>query len=101
MSKSSAPQATPKPNVGEVKPKTNTADANQRSIFISAMLDMSWQLAVVVLVPIIGGFELDKHFKTSPLLLIIGFVVAMGGVFVVLKRMLAELNQHFLAGGKR
>ncbi len=61
-------------------------------LFIGGVLDMSWQLAIVVLVPIIGGYELDKHFHTSPDLIIIGFVVAMLGTFVVIKRMFLEYS---------
>lgn len=51
-----------------------------------AVTGMSWQLAVVVLVPIVGGFELDKAFATSPLLLIIGFIVAMAGFTLIVRR---------------
>jgi F0F1-type ATP synthase assembly protein I len=53
---------------------------------MAAVLDMSWQLAVVVLVPIVGGFELDKAFTTSPLLFIIGFIVAMTGFTLIVRR---------------
>lgn len=51
-----------------------------------AVLGMSWQLAVVVLVPIVGGFELDKAFATSPLLVIVGFIVAMAGFTLIVRR---------------
>ena len=51
-------------------------------------MGMSWQLAVVVLVPIVGGYELDKAFATSPLLVIVGFIIAMAGVGLVVKRQL-------------
>ncbi len=42
--------------------------------FLIAALSMSWQLAIVVLVPIIGGFELDKILGTVPVLTMIGFL---------------------------
>lgn len=51
-----------------------------------AVLGMSWQLAVVVLVPIVGGFELDKAFATSPLLLIVGFIIAMVSFTLIVRR---------------
>jgi hypothetical protein len=92
MSISSAPKSTPKPNKGEVKPSINI---DPRSVFFSAVIDMSWQLAIVVLIPIVGGYELDNHFKIMNLGIILGFVLAIAGVIVVLRRMLAELNQHF------
>lgn len=90
MSKRSAPKATPTPVKSEVKPKTS---ASQKAVFFGAALDMSWQLAVVVLVPIVGGFELDRHLHTSPFLTILGFVLAMLGTFVVMRRMLIQYSQ--------
>lgn len=52
---------------------------------------MSWRLAIVVLVPIIGGFELDKRWHTTPAFLILGFLMAGGGMALVLKQI---LNQY-------
>lgn len=59
------------------------------SLFFSMGLDMSWRLALSVLVPIIGGAELDKHFNSSPLLLIIGFALAIVFTIVTIRRTLA------------
>lgn len=53
--------------------------------------DMSWQLALVVLVPIVGGHELDKHFNLSPTLTIVGFILAMIGSSLVLWRQLQRV----------
>lgn len=69
--------------------KTN----NPSAIFVGMALDMSWRLAIVVLVPIIGGFELDQRLKTSPLLTITGFVLAIAGMAIVLWQMLQTVNQ--------
>lgn len=55
-------------------------------------LDMSWRLAVVVIVPIVGGYELDQRLHSSPWLTIAGFVVAGVGMAAVLRRMLNEVN---------
>ena len=49
-------------------------------------LDMSWRLAIAVLVPIIGGFELDSHIGTTPALTVVGFIIAMIGFGLVLWR---------------
>ncbi len=54
---------------------------------------MSWRLAVVVLVPIIGGFKLDQHLHMTPLLTITGFLLAMAGMAIVLIRMLQEVKE--------
>ena len=56
-------------------------------------LDMSWRLALVVWVPIIGGFELDKRWSTTPLLTIVGIVVATAGVALVMRRTLQVANK--------
>jgi F0F1-type ATP synthase assembly protein I len=65
------------------------------TLFVIAAMDMSWRLAIAVLVPIIGGFELDKHLGSTPVLTIIGFIVAMAGLFVVLKRTTMLANEKF------
>ncbi|HET7827719.1 MAG TPA: hypothetical protein VFK97_02530, partial [Candidatus Saccharimonadales bacterium] len=52
-------------------------------------------LAIVVLLPIIGGFELDKHWRITPALTIVGFLLAMAGLFFTLKRSLAIANDKF------
>lgn len=45
--------------------------------FIGAALTLSWRLAVTVLVPLIGGIELDKRFDSSPSYTITGFMLAI------------------------
>lgn len=75
-----------KTKVTENKPK------NQTSVFISSALDMSWRLAIVVLVPIIGGYELDKRLDMTPLLTIVGFILAMIGMALVCWRTLRVAN---------
>ncbi len=68
------------------EPNKNTA----LRLFAVAVMDMSWQLALVVLIPIIGGYELDRHLNTTPWLLVLGFILASAGTYVVMKRMLSE-----------
>lgn len=58
----------------------------QKGLFLSMALNMTWQLAIVVLVPIVGGYEIDQHVATSPLWTIVGFVIAVSGVAIVLRR---------------
>ena len=54
---------------------------------------MSWRLAIAVLLPIIGGFELDRRLNTSPWLSIAGFALAIAGVLIVIKQMLQQVGQ--------
>ena len=66
-------------------------------MFVLAVLDMSWQLAIVVLIPLIGGFELDKHLHTAPVLSIVGFLLAMVGTYAVIKKMYVQYSQRGVA----
>lgn len=61
-------------------------------VFVSMALDMSWRLAIAVLVPIIGGFKLDEALGTTPLLTIVGFLLAMGGMALVMWQTLQAAN---------
>ncbi len=93
MNQTKAPESTPSPKLSaKATPNEATNTDNPTSVFISAALDMSWRLAVVVLVPIIGGFQLDKRLHMTPLLTITGFLLAMGGMAVVLMRMLQQVK---------
>jgi F0F1-type ATP synthase assembly protein I len=66
--------------------------AANRQMFLSAVTDMSWQLAIVVLVPVIGGYELDQAINTFPAFLIIGLIIAMFGTAAVLRRQLQKFG---------
>lgn len=68
-----------------------------QTVFVGMAIDMSWRLAVVVLVPIVGGFEIDSHVGTTPLLTVIGFLLAIGGIFVVMRQTVRAAN---VASGK-
>jgi F0F1-type ATP synthase assembly protein I len=89
MKQTIAPKSsTPSPQSRDKSP-TAVGPANKPvAVFVSMALDMTWRLALVVLVPIVGGFELDRHWHTAPLLTIIGFVLAMGGVALVMRQTL-------------
>lgn len=82
------------PTAGSIDSNSGKARSN-RAILVIAAVDMSWRLAIAVLVPIIGGFELDKHLGTAPALTIIGFLLAMAGLFFILKSTVAKANQRF------
>lgn len=62
----------------------------QSNLFLKLALEMTWQLALVVIVPIVGGYLLDKHFSSSPWLTLVGFALAAFGVFAVLHRIVSQ-----------
>lgn len=72
-------------------PQKTTALRQQFAIFA---LNMSWQLAVVVLAPIIGGVELDKavHNKTD-IFTFVGLGIAFIGSTAVMWRTMKAANR--------
>jgi F0F1-type ATP synthase assembly protein I len=89
MKETTAPTKTPSPK--SKPPQTDFSlgkTKGPRAEFMAAALTMSWQLAIVVLVPIVGGFELDKKLKSAPVLTIVGFFLALAGMSLVVRRQL-------------
>lgn len=78
--------------MGKSSPRVEKT-TSQTSIFVSLALDMTWRLAIVVLVPIIGGFELDQALDMTPVLTITGFLLAMVGVGLVMWQTMQTANQ--------
>jgi F0F1-type ATP synthase assembly protein I len=71
-------------------------DASQRSQFASAAIGMGWQLAVVVLIPIVGGYKLDVLLDSVPVWTLVGLIVAMAGSILVIRRALAAFGNFSL-----
>ena len=76
--------------------KASEYDANPGGIAVGLTLSMSWQLAVVVLLPVVGGHMLDNHLHPhgTPIYTLIGLLLAIAGMIGVVRRTLAELNKH-------
>lgn len=81
----------------EPTPVASKYDANPSGIVVGLTLSLSWQLALAVLVPILGGHYLDDHFKTGMWLTVIGFALAMISMVVIIRRTLAQLNEYMKA----
>jgi F0F1-type ATP synthase assembly protein I len=71
--------------------KAQVSDPKQTFAF--AALNMSWQLAVVVLVPILLGVQLDKALGTSYLGVTFGILLALAGSGLVVWRALQAANR--------
>ncbi|HUD06736.1 MAG TPA: AtpZ/AtpI family protein [Candidatus Saccharimonadales bacterium] len=76
----------------EAFPKSELKSKNKQDMlkkqFLATVVSMSWQLAIVVLLPVLGGYSLDKHSHTQPLWTIVGFAGAVVGVVAILRRTL-------------
>jgi F0F1-type ATP synthase assembly protein I len=77
-------QTTASPTPEERKSGAPTDSRSPGAAFVVMALDMSWRLTLIVLIPILGGFQLDKKLNTSPLFTLVGFVLAMAGTAYVL-----------------
>lgn len=53
---------------------------------------MAWQLLVVLVVPLVGGHLLDVRYHSSPLWMVVGAVVALGGTIAVVLQTVRQLN---------
>lgn len=85
----------------KVNDEKSGSDRTSGATFMMAALDMSWRLAIVVLVPIIGGYEIDRHAGTAPALTIIGFLVAMAGLAAVMRWTIKTADAKFKTGAHK
>lgn len=83
MEKTKAPKVTPSP-----KKTKSKVGGNPTREFLTVVLDMSWKLAIVVLVPIIGGNVLAHRYSSNYYLL--------GGIIVALIMAIAVVYQSYV-----
>jgi F0F1-type ATP synthase assembly protein I len=72
-------------------PDANKADRSAASTAAIA-LNMSWQLLVVVVLPVLGGHWLDSHFQATPVWTTVGLVLSIIGMVLVVRQTIRELN---------
>lgn len=76
MEKSISGYSVPPAASGKKPTQPPPTGLNQRNQFVRLAVTMTWQLALAVLLPIIGGVQLDKVLHSSPLCAILGFLTA-------------------------
>jgi F0F1-type ATP synthase assembly protein I len=74
--------------------KSEKYATNPSGIVVGLTVNMGWQLAIVVLLPLFGGHVLDDHLNTSPWLTLTGLIIAMVAMILVVRRTLQELNEY-------
>lgn len=65
-----------------------------QQFLVGSVVSMGWQLAIVVLLPLIGGNILDKQAGTLPWFTLLGLFIAMAGMIVVVSRALKDVNSY-------
>lgn len=85
----------------KIKTTTSEKDAQEyidalaaKSRFFSATLNMGWQLAVTVVIPLVAGIKIDQHFKSSPSYTLAGFMIAVAGAVAVVSKSVKEVNEE-------
>jgi hypothetical protein len=72
-----------------------------RKDFLGSSLNMGWQLAFSVLVPVIIGVKLDDRFNTSPSYTLAALILAACGAGMVIWNTLKQTEVKQSKRGKR
>lgn len=65
-----------------------------RKQFVSAAMNMGWQLALTVIISVIVGVKIDEHFNSSPSYTLAALVIACGGVIAVIRTTIKQVNRE-------
>ena len=94
MSETKKPGSGPTTKKGDAQVVANPQKSTvARQNFLAVGANMGWQLALVVLVPVIGGVELDKAFGTADVYTLIGLTVALIASGLVMWRTVQVANR--------
>ncbi len=63
-----------------------------RRQFVGTSVNMGWQLALTVLVPVFIGIKLDGHFHSSPSYTLAALMVAATGAVIVVAHTVRQVN---------
>ena len=88
-----APKPAPRTPTSETGGGQSHSNQGSKQAFVALALDMSWRLAVVVLVPVVGGVQLDKRLGSSHVWLFVGLGVALIGSTAVMWRAMQVANR--------
>lgn len=63
-----------------------------RSMLITNLISMGWRLAIMVLLPIFIGIQIDKKLNSSPSVTLAAFFIALFGAGILIYRTYVELT---------
>lgn len=72
------------------------AALNARNLFFGGLVSMGWRLAVMVLLPLFIGVQIDKRFDTSPNFTLGAFFIAIAGASYLIWKTYARLQREQL-----
>jgi F0F1-type ATP synthase assembly protein I len=62
--------------------------------FVVSSISMGWQLAGVVIIPVIVGVKLDERFNSRPSYTLAALVIAVCGAIMVIKNTIDAVNKE-------
>ncbi len=65
---------------------------NARNMMVSEIVTMGWKLAIMILIPIFIGTQLDNRFDTKPSFTLAAFFIAIFGASLLIYKTYNELN---------
>jgi len=94
---------TPTANAGVRTPTGSSQQKASRNAQQVAMiaLNMSWQLLIVVVAPILAGHWLDKHYHKASLWTFIGLIVSVAGMIAVVIQTNRQINEYMQTNTKK
>lgn len=90
---SAAPKSTPHSFNGGDSSSSPAESRSARNAFFVMTLNMSWQLAIVVVVPLALGAWLDQKFDTGNLWVFVGLAVALVASTAVVWRIVQQASR--------
>jgi F0F1-type ATP synthase assembly protein I len=83
-------------NTVQVDPVQKSLDSalNARRMFVVSTLNMGWQLAGMVIIPVLVGVKLDLKFDSKPSYTLAALVIAIFGSIIVIKNNINRVNKE-------
>ncbi|HEX5797357.1 MAG TPA: AtpZ/AtpI family protein [Candidatus Saccharimonadales bacterium] len=85
---------TPKAAVKATNTDTDTKVKKAKRLFIVGLLDLSWRLAVAIIIPVLLGSLADKKLDKEPIFTIIGLFIGLGIAVVVIRNLVIKLQKE-------
>lgn len=67
-----------------------------RNMFVSNLFGMGWRLAIMILLPIFIGVQIDKKFDTKPSFALAAFFLAIAGASYLIYRTYISMQREQL-----
>ena len=61
---------------------------------VSSAMSMGWQMAGMVLIPVIIGVKLDDRFDSTPSYTLAALVIAIGGAVMIVSKTIKLVNKE-------